>query len=84
MPKIVKYQCDICGEEDIKSCFWATIMFRSSQYLWDDGTQDQDYDWIVCRECKLEVMRFFMDKKKQKRAIKAMKDKPKKNKLRIR
>ena len=57
--------CDKCGETDTESDYgWATIKFRSVEYLYDDGTQDQIYEWHMCRSCKIKVIRFMKRKGK--------------------
>ena len=56
------YTCDKCGDESkVKSEFWMDINLKSSIYLYDDGTDDQIYNFLLCRECK---MKFFKAIKK--------------------
>ena len=58
--------CDFCGTDEGAEGYWATIKFKSLQYLFDDGTQDQVYEWHACRECKLDVIRFMEGDRKVK------------------
>jgi hypothetical protein len=51
----------LCGDEEPSNEFWAKVKFKSCQYLYDDGTCDQDYSWTLCRECKLILINFMTD-----------------------
>jgi len=83
MPRLNKCQCELCGTEEVADEFWAEVKFSSCQYLYDDGTCDQDYSWTLCRECKLKLLRFMLGPaEKRKKAVAMKKRKKKKSKKR--
>lgn len=50
--------CDICGATGADE-FWADVTFRSKKYEYDDGTNPQNYDWTLCRGCKVKLLDFM-------------------------
>ncbi len=58
--------CDICGAKD-EDDFWAEVTFRSRKYEYDDGTNPQDYNWTLCRRCKVILLDFMEFAAKQPR-----------------
>lgn len=60
MAKSVTYKCDKCGKTSTDvgfvKTYWAFISLKSHMYLFDNGTAEQNHDWHLCRECKVEFL----------------------------
>lgn len=64
--KIMKKEiiiCDKCkAKQETGKEFWATVNCKSSIYLFDDGTREEDLTWHLCRKCKIDLFG-WIDKK---------------------